>query len=295
MLANRMIAKRWKAVVLIAAGIVVTVVACESRVPTETGATEQKLREKVAQPKTIEGQPAIATTGAVPGQDTIVEVPNMVLSSPDAIQLIDKYYPPVVRAAGIGGFAVVKLNVHQDGRVDGFELRKSTGHEALDAAALRVARELKMLPTLRRSSKGVQEYNVVLTFDPKAKSRKLVPTRQPLKVPGSAVVAPDAEQPVFTPYDQRPALSNREEVKEVLQQSYPRMLRDAGIGGTALLWVKVRADGTVEQTQVKTSAGREELDAAARRVAARMQFSPARNKGEATAVWIQLPIVFKTQ
>ena len=100
---------------------------------------------------------------------------------------------------------------------------------------------------------------------------------------------------MFTPYDVRPELANREEVAQALTGNYPPLLRDAGISGQALVWILVNADGTVAKAEVKDGSGRAELDQAAIKVAKVMKFTPASNKGVPVPVWLQLPIVFHTR
>lgn len=99
-------------------------------------------------------------------------------------------------------------------------------------------------------------------------------------------------RPTFTPYDVRPELRDRAAVADLLERVYPPMLRDAGVGGTAILWVYVDQSGAVRNTRVVTSSGYEELDAAAEAAARDFSFSPAQNRGEPVPVWIQLPITF---
>lgn len=105
----------------------------------------------------------------------------------------------------------------------------------------------------------------------------------------------DPEQPRFTAYTVRPDLANREEVGRALLSEYPRLLRDAGVGGTSLIWVLVAENGDVISSKISKTSGHEALDEAAIRVAAKMKFTPAENQGTKVPVWIQLPIVFKTQ
>jgi protein TonB len=114
--------------------------------------------------------------------------------------------------------------------------------------------------------------------------------------PNVKVTAEDiSAAPVFTPYTVKPELQNREAVARALVRNYPPLLRDAGIGGTVLLWALIDESGTVMRTQVKEGSGHEALDQAATKVADIMKFSPALNRDQKVKVWIQLPIVFKTQ
>jgi periplasmic protein TonB len=101
--------------------------------------------------------------------------------------------------------------------------------------------------------------------------------------------------PVFTPYTVKPELQNRDAVQRALVRNYPPLLRDAGIGGTVLLWALIDEGGVVLKTQVKEASGHEAFDEAAKKVADIMKFSPALNRDQKVKVWIQLPIVFKTQ
>ena len=52
-------------------------------------------------------------------------------------------------------------------------------------------------------------------------------------------------QPYFTPYERAPEVTNVEEVRSALVAAYPPVLRDAGIGGTVVLWIYVTDTGDV--------------------------------------------------
>lgn len=101
--------------------------------------------------------------------------------------------------------------------------------------------------------------------------------------------------PTFTPYTVAPELRNRDEVRAALVRFYPPPLKDAGVGGTSLIWVMIDEKGSVLKTQVKQTSGYRLLDSAALRVGQTMLFSPALNRDQPVKVWVSLPIVFKTQ
>ena len=101
--------------------------------------------------------------------------------------------------------------------------------------------------------------------------------------------------PTFTPYTVKPALLNAEDVQAALVRLYPPMLRDAGIGGTVLVWVFVDQGGVVRRSVVKTTSGLEALDSASLKVTNRMRFSPAQNRDTKVPVWVQIPIAFSVQ
>jgi len=104
-----------------------------------------------------------------------------------------------------------------------------------------------------------------------------------------------SEAPVFTPYTVRPELKNRDAVARALERYYPPLLRDAGIGGTVVVWFFIDENGVVRKFQIKQSSGHKALDDAALRVADIMQFSPAMNMDKRVPVWIEIPITFTTR
>jgi len=98
--------------------------------------------------------------------------------------------------------------------------------------------------------------------------------------------------PFFTPMTVRPGIRNRSEVQRALEREYPPLLRDAGIGGTVLVWFFIEEDGAIQRTQLHTSSGHRALDEAALRVAGVIDFTPALNRDRRVPVWISLPITF---
>lgn len=103
------------------------------------------------------------------------------------------------------------------------------------------------------------------------------------------------EQPTFTPYTVKPELTNVEEVRAALDEEYPPLLREAGVGGTTVVWFFIDAEGRVQQNRVAQSSGHAAIDEAALRVAAMIEFTPARNRDERVPVWVQFPITFQVR
>jgi periplasmic protein TonB len=77
-----------------------------------------------------------------------------------------------------------------------------------------------------------------------------------------------------------------------LVRNYPPLLRDAGIGGTPVVWFLIDEDGRVLRTQLSRPSGYAALDEAALAVARMMRFSPALNRDRRVQVWVEIPIVF---
>lgn len=121
------------------------------------------------------------------------------------------------------------------------------------------------------------------------------PTEQLPPPPKSTGEESEEGQPAFIPYDVAPELKNPGEVQQYLRNVYPPSLRENNIGGTVTLWVYVDEAGEVQKTRVRKSSSYDAFDRAARKVARRMQFSPAMNRDKKTAVWVQQRIHFQVK
>ena len=121
----------------------------------------------------------------------------------------------------------------------------------------------------------------------------------PVQVRGLAAQAPapcDMDKgPCFTPYTVKPALQNRTDVARALVLNYPPDLKERGVSGTTVVWVRLSDDGRVVDVRVRESSGQPALDEAALRVAQMMIFTPALHRDLPVPVWIALPIVFRTR
>jgi protein TonB len=100
------------------------------------------------------------------------------------------------------------------------------------------------------------------------------------------------DQPVFTPYTVKPELKNRREALRIVERNYPKLLKDAGIGGTVLVWVFIDSNGAVKNAQVQKGSGNSSLDDAALKSANVFSFTPALNRDKRVPVWIAIPITF---
>ena len=101
--------------------------------------------------------------------------------------------------------------------------------------------------------------------------------------------------PMFTPMTVRPEIRNRSEVQAALMREYPPILRDAGIGGTVVVWFFITEDGVVQDKRVSRSSGQVQFDEAALEVADVFRFSPALNRDQRVQVWIEVPITFQVR
>ena len=259
----------------------------------DTGRTDNAGREPVFTPFTV--QPEIVNRAEV-------------------ARALEDLYPPLLRDAGIGGSVEVWIYIDAAGEVMESQVRASSGHEALDRAALQVADLIEFTPALNGedevpvwisipvaftsmepSSEGAGDATAVQdrgTFSPEiAEGESDLHAIEPSGGSSSDV----ATSPTFTPYTVQPDIKNRAAVARALEQTYPRLLRDSGIGGTTQVWINIDEDGVVRRVVVDQSSGHRALDDAALEVASTMEFTPALNRDKAVPVWISLPITFTTR
>ncbi len=102
-------------------------------------------------------------------------------------------------------------------------------------------------------------------------------------------------EPTFTPFTIAPSITNRDDVVRAMTESYPPLLRDAGIGGTVRVFFFINGEGLVEQVRLDQSSGHPALDEAALNVAGVYEFSPARNGDDPVPVWVSFPITFQVR
>ena len=102
-----------------------------------------------------------------------------------------------------------------------------------------------------------------------------------------------ATAPVFTPMTVRPEIRNRPQVQAALMREYPAILRDAGIGGTVIVWFFITEEGLVQDTRISRTSGQVQFDQAALKVADVLRFTPALNRDQRVQVWIEVPITFQ--
>jgi TonB family protein len=238
----------------------------------------------------------------------------------DVARALGENYPPLLRDAGIGGTVQIWFYVDETGEVKRLQIDESSGHKALDDAALRVGSVIEFTPALNRDKAVPVWLSLPVTFTiqgageasgerpkeaPEAGDAKrvriVIPPkpeelrRNDLPKPAPETTYPLSDAPTFTPYTVQPDITNRSEVARALEENYPPLLRDAGIGGTVQVWFFVDEEGVVQNAQMAKTSGEEALDDAALRVAEMIRFTPALNRDKAVPVWISLPITFTTR
>ena len=101
--------------------------------------------------------------------------------------------------------------------------------------------------------------------------------------------------PTFTPFTVAPSIQNRAEVVRAMEREYPPLLRDAGIGGRAVVFFFIDEGGIVQDFRISETSGHQALDDAALAVADVYRFSAALNRDKKVPVWVQFPITFQVR
>ena len=87
------------------------------------------------------------------------------LTNPDEVtRALLREYPPLLRDAGIGGQVIVWLFLSTEGRVESTRLNRSSGHDQLDEAALRVASVMRFTPAYNRDTRVAVWVAIPVTF-----------------------------------------------------------------------------------------------------------------------------------
>jgi TonB family protein len=157
------------------------------------------------------------------------------------------------------------------GRVDSVRVDSSAAlEENLDSLLALAARELRFMPWEKGPAWTLVHYPIAWQNSAEDKTAR----------------------PAFTPFTTCPELKNRRQVQEELVRGYPSHLRDAGVGGKTTLWAFIDTTGAVVDLVAQQSSGSRELDEAAERLAWKLEFTPALNRGRRVPVWVSIPVVF---
>jgi protein TonB len=82
----------------------------------------------------------------------------------EVIRAMEREYPPLLRDAGIGGTVRVYFFIDEGGQVRDTRIDQSSGHQALDQAALNVAGVYRFSPALNRDQRVPVWVSFPITF-----------------------------------------------------------------------------------------------------------------------------------
>ena len=153
--------KPWtRGVLLTAFGGFLVAVACWAPSPTDIQQedAEQAAIEIPPTPETIAGRATPETAGAdrdISAAPTFTPwtVAPDIRNRSEVVAALEREYPPLLRDAGIGGTTEVWIFIDDQGVVQQTVVDKSSGHQALDDAALEVARRMQFTPALNRDKR----------------------------------------------------------------------------------------------------------------------------------------------
>jgi protein TonB len=82
----------------------------------------------------------------------------------EVARALEREYPPLLRDAGIGGTVQVWFFIDEEGRVQRTQVNESSGHKALDDAAIQVAGIIEFTPALNRDKRVPVWISLPITF-----------------------------------------------------------------------------------------------------------------------------------
>jgi protein TonB len=82
----------------------------------------------------------------------------------DVARAMEREYPPLLRDAGIGGTVNVWFFIDETGKVQRTLVNESSGHKALDDAAIKVADIIEFTPALNRDKRVPVWISLPITF-----------------------------------------------------------------------------------------------------------------------------------
>lgn len=80
-------------------------------------------------------------------------------------RLLKRLYPPMLRDAGVGGQVTLWLFVNKDGVVEKAQVQQSSGYDAFDTAARKVAMQMEFRPAMNRDKPIGVWVQRVITFN----------------------------------------------------------------------------------------------------------------------------------
>jgi TonB family protein len=203
------------------------------------------------------------------------------------------HYPESMRKVISNATPVAWVFVNEKGRVSHARLLTSSGYPALDSLSLATVSVAEFAPA-KHDNRPV---GVWVPFPAR------VPPHEQLITAIASMERDMTEAPGHTPHTQKPVLLNRGQVEAAIvrvmhgankgiAEVNEAFARNQRIGGTAEMWLLIKADGSVGNMQFKKKTGSADLDTAAQTVAQLMRFAPGKNGDVPVDVWLEVPIKF---
>ncbi|HEX8317592.1 energy transducer TonB [Longimicrobium sp.] len=216
-------------------------------------------------------------------------VPPRALNVAEFGELLGRLYPAQLRDAGASGRVDVRFVVGANGIPRDAAVLASTD-SLLQAPALAAVMALRFSPAEVEGRPVATWAAIPVSWEAPAPPP---PTAEPAATAESAPTLAPGHTYEVEDVDEPPRLLNRRLLTMRLEQEYPAVLRDAGLGGEVEVRFRVSPSGEASDFSIRRSSD-PQFNAVSMNVLRGLRFAPARLKGEPVAVWLCLPIQWRT-
>ncbi len=204
-------------------------------------------------------------------------------------------YPDEARKQNKQGKSIVHFVVEADGSISNVKIMKSAGDEQLDKEAMRVVSSMpKWAPGTQGGEAVRVQFTIPIAFflNTPAKQEQEGVTQVAMKIS-------EEGETTYKVCEKMPEFPGG--VQALMQHiyknvEYPDEARKQNKQGKSIVHFVVEADGSISNVKIMKSAGDEQLDKEAMRVASSMpKWTPGSQRGKAVRVEYTLPIFFRLQ
>ena len=106
---------------------------------------------------------AVVAIGETPSFTPFTVAPQL-KNRDDVGRALEREYPPLLRDAGVGGKVEVWVRISDKGAVEDVQIHQSSGHPALDEAAIKVGQVMQFTPAMNRDKQVPVWVSIPITF-----------------------------------------------------------------------------------------------------------------------------------
>ena len=106
---------------------------------------------------------AVVAIGETPSFTPFTVAPQL-KNRDDVGRALEREYPPLLRDAGVGGKVEVWVRISERGAVEDVQIHQSSGHPALDEAAIKVGQVMEFTPAMNRDKQVPVWVSIPITF-----------------------------------------------------------------------------------------------------------------------------------
>lgn len=109
------------------------------------------------------GAEQVVAIGETPSFTPFTVAPQL-KNRDDVGRALEREYPPLLRDAGVGGKVEVWVRISDQGKVEDVRINQSSGHPALDEAAIKVGQVMQFTPAMNRDKQVPVWVSIPITF-----------------------------------------------------------------------------------------------------------------------------------